>query len=80
MKTIQVFSFVVDSLLDSYNQAFLEQVINKWVESEEYKFLEKNCIKIEQIRAPDHDRFETHYLFHATMDEQIETFWRLKFK
>jgi hypothetical protein len=48
--------------------------------SEEYKFIEKNSTSIEKVEIPNHDRFETIIFYYAVMDEQIETFWRLKFK
>ena len=80
MKKVEVCSVKVDSATDLYNNLLEQNIIDSWTSSEEYKFIEKNSVSIEQVDIPNHDRFERTILFYAIMDEKIETFWRLKFK
>lgn len=80
MKKVEVFTLVMDALLEDYNSSHSKRIIDSWFDSEEYKFLERNSVSIEFFRIPNHDRFEIIFSFYAIMDEQIETYWRLKFK
>jgi hypothetical protein len=80
MKKVKVFTLTIDALLDGYNKFFQKRIIDTWMSSEEYKFIERNSISIEQVKIKDHDRLGVIISYYAVMDEQIETFWRLKFK
>lgn len=80
MKKIEVLTLKVDTLLDSYYPTLYSKAIDQWMSSEEYKFIEKNSISIEQVKIEDYTGAERIISYHAVMDEKIETFWRLKFK
>lgn len=80
MKRLKVFSFNMDSFLELYYSLKCNQVIDQWLSSEEYKFIERNSISVEQVRTSNHDRLEDTISFYAVMEEKIETFWRLKYK
>jgi hypothetical protein len=56
------------------------KAIDNWLSSEEYKFIEKNSISIEQVKIKDYDRCEIIISYHAVIEDKIETFWRLKYK
>jgi hypothetical protein len=80
MKKIQIFYIKIEALTELFKRSVEKEIIDNWMSSEEYKFIEKNSTSIEKVEIPNHDRFETIIFYYAVMDEQIETFWRLKFK
>lgn len=89
MKKIEVFRITIaDSSMDIYEPhrgtsdiVTVRNWTNNWLESEEAKFLtEHSSTPIERVEHKNHEKFETHIIFQATLDEKIETFWRLKFK
>lgn len=79
MKKVEVLSFVVDTEWD--NPDLTENIIERWIKTEEGKFIEKHSLVplvMRKICQPD--TFSDKIEVWATLEEKYETFWRLKFK
>ena len=81
MKRIEVLSLTIDTDVPWDQPDYYRHVIERWIKSDEGKFIKQHSqtpIKIRVINNPStyNERVE----LWATLEEKIETFWRLKFK
>ena len=79
MKKVEVYSAKIDSA-DLYSN-LLEKTLLIWLETEEGKFIKQHSqtpIKIRVMNDPS--TYNEKVEIWATLEEKIETFWRLKFK
>ena len=81
MKKVEVFNGSFDMGLDSYHKDLAKKVIKLWMAGEEAKFILDYTYKpLETTYTKDMYEYRIVLKVYAYLDEQIETFWRLKFK
>ncbi len=86
MKKVEILRHIFDTLAEDLqipgSFRINQNTIRKWLDdSEEGKFIEHFTKKpVEIVRFDNPDCFSTMILIYAYLDEEIETFWRLKFK
>jgi hypothetical protein len=82
MKKVEVFSMRYDTRVDPYHPSFVKDTIRTWLDtSEEGVFIVQHSKKPVDIMHFDNPcTLESLVVLHAFLDEEIETFWRLKFK
>jgi len=81
MKRIEVLSLTIDTDVPWDQPDYYRHVIERWIKSDEGKFIEKHSqkpIEIRTVRQPY--SYDSRIELWATLEEKIETFWRLKFK
>jgi len=79
MKKIEVISFDISNDFNYPNIA--EKTIELWLETEEGKFIKQHSQTPIEMRVMNNPNFYNERVeLWATLEEKIETFWRLKFK
>lgn len=80
MKKVEILSVKLDPLFVKDNKMSDEMILEIVLDTREYEFFKEHDITIEKVVRPNHDRFEHTTFYYAIMDEQMEVFWKLKFK
>lgn len=83
MKKIEIVHTEFDTLAeDAYSSTRTQEIIERWLDkSDEGMFIQQHTKQpVQIVRFDDPYTFRTMILMYAYFDEEIETFWRLKFK
>jgi hypothetical protein len=83
MKRVEILHYTFDTLVEDYhNPNRIPDTMKEWLaETEEGKFIEQHTKKPVQFVCWHNPLdFRSMIMMYAYFDEEIETFWRLKFK
>jgi hypothetical protein len=80
VKKVEILSVKLDPLFVEDNVMSDKMILESLLDTGEYTFFKEHNITIEKVVRPNHDRFENTTIYYAMMDEQMEVFWKLKYK